>query len=142
MPDTPPSGAVVDTTTPPRDTSNEVDGSRPRVLNQDLSVHDAGRRGPRQLPGIFGLQQALAKTPSTNAARGNPNIALNAATMADQKASLAMQTCSTLAKVQIRTERWSRDLKINQEKAKYKSPADKKAVGYLIEEKFDLNELL
>ena len=141
--DTVPTDQIAKTPSP-KVTSNRVAGSRPptQSLNQDLSGHGAGGRGSQQLPGILGLQQNLRASPLPIAPRGNANFALNAASMADQKASLAMKTCSTLAKVQIRTERWSRDLKINQERAKYKSPSDKKAVGYLIEEKFDLNELL
>ena len=147
MPNSPPSTSRTTVPTDPgvvTTTPSRVTGSRPppQGLNQDLSAHAPGGQGPPQLAGIQGLQLSLDGNPSTNAARGNQNLALNAAAMADQKASLAMRTCDTLAKVQIRTERWSRDLKINQERAKYKSPADKKAVGYLIEEKFDLNELL
>ena len=71
----------------------------------------------------------------------NANFAMNLAAMADHRASLAMQACGTLAKAQIKADRWSRDLKINQEKAKFKAPADKKAISYLVEEKFDLKEL-
>ena len=72
----------------------------------------------------------------------NANFAMNLAAMADHRASLAMQACGTLAKAQIKADRWSRDLKINQEKAKFRAPADKKAVSYFVEEKFDLKELL
>jgi len=71
----------------------------------------------------------------------NANFAINSAAWAEQQAKLASQQCDALAKSYAKTERWSRDLKITQEKAKYKSPADKKAVEYLIEEDFDLREL-
>ena len=53
------------------------------------------------------------------------NFAMNVAAMADQRAFLALQTCGTLAKAQMRADRWSRDLKINQEKAKYRIHAVK-----------------
>ena len=72
----------------------------------------------------------------------NANFAMNMAAIADQRAILAMQTCGTLAKAQMRADRWSRDLKINQEKAKFRAPGNKKAVSYLVEEKFYLKELL
>ena len=71
----------------------------------------------------------------------NANYAMNSAAWAEQKARLASQQCEALAKSYAKTERWSRDLRINQEKAKYKAPADKKAVEYLVEEDFDLREL-
>jgi hypothetical protein len=71
----------------------------------------------------------------------NANYALNAANLAEQQARLATQNCNNLAKSFVKTERWSRDLKIVQETAKYKSPADKKAVEYLMEENFDLKEM-
>ena len=38
----------------------------------------------------------------------------------------------------MRADRWSRDLKINLEKANFRAPGDKKAVSYLVEEKFEL----
>lgn len=71
----------------------------------------------------------------------NANYAMNSAAWAEQQARLASQQCEALAKSYAKTERWSRDLRINQEKAKYKAPADKKAVEYLVEEDFDLREL-
>jgi len=71
----------------------------------------------------------------------NANYALNSAAWAEAQARLASQQCEALAKSYAKTERWSRDLRINQEKAKYKAPADKKAVEYLVEEDFDLREL-
>ena len=71
----------------------------------------------------------------------NANFALNAANLAEQQARLAMQNCNNLAKSFAKNERWSRDLKINQEMVKYKTPGDKKGVKYLMEEQFDLKEL-
>ena len=71
----------------------------------------------------------------------NNNYALNAANLAEQQARMAVQNCKNLAKSFVKTERWARDLKIEQETTKYKSPADKKAVEYLMEEHFDLKEM-
>ena len=71
----------------------------------------------------------------------NNNYAVNTARYAEQQSRMAAQHCESLAKANARTERWSRDLRITQEKAKYKTPADKKAIEYLTEERFDLKEL-
>ena len=53
------------------------------------------------------------------------NFAMNVAAMADQRAISSLQTCGTLAKAQTRADRWSRNLKIKQEKAKYRIHAVK-----------------
>ena len=120
--------------------------TEPQALDKDAAENSgAGAPISPRLPGILGLQQKAAdgNLPMfQNTAHRNVNLGFSAAAMAEQKANLALQTCGAVAKVQIRNERWSRDLKITQEKEKYKAPADKKAVGYLIEEKFDLKELL
>ena len=71
----------------------------------------------------------------------NNNFAMNRAMWAEQQAMLAMQQCEALKKAHGRAERWARDLRITQEQGKYKSPADKRPVGYLLEEQFDLKEL-
>ena len=71
----------------------------------------------------------------------NNNYAVNTARWAEQQARMASQHCENLAKAHARTERWSRDLKITQEKGKFKTPADKKVIEYLTEERFDLKEL-
>ena len=98
--------------------------------------------GPGLPVGQGGQGQAAAVLGNgMNNVHMNANFAMNLAAMADHRASLAMQACGTLAKAQIKADRWSRDLKINQEKAKFKAPADKKAISYLVEEKFDLKEL-
>ena len=140
MPSTPPASKA--TSTPPRE---EV-VTEPPALGKDAPVNSgAGAPISPRLPGILGLQQKAAGGNHPilhNTAHRNVNLGFSAAAMAEQKANLALQTCGAVAKVQIRTERWSRDLKISQEKGKYKAPADKKAVGYLIEENFDLKELL
>ena len=71
----------------------------------------------------------------------NTNFAVNAAMRAEHQSRLVTENYESLAKAHARSERWSCDLKINQEIVKYKSPADKMAVGYLIEEHFVLKEL-
>jgi len=71
----------------------------------------------------------------------NAHIVMNTATWAQQQAQIAVNSCEALAKSQAKSDRWARDLKISQVKARFDSPGDKKAVGYLTEEKFDLQEL-
>ena len=91
--------------------------------------------------GQGGLGPAAVLGNGMNNVHLNANFAMNVAAMADQRASLAMQACGQLTKAQVKADRWSRDLQINQENAKFKAPADKKAIAYLVEEKFDLKEL-
>ena len=139
MPPTP-TASKATTTTPGEEVVTEPPG-----LDKD-APENSGKGAPisPRLPGILGLQQKAAGGNHpifANIGHRNVNLGFSAAAMAEQKANLALQTCGAVAKVQIRTERWARDLKINQEKGKYRAPADKKAVGYLIEEKFDLKEL-
>ena len=142
MPPTLPSSKAKATTTTP----GEEVVTEPQALDKDAAENSgAGAPISPRLPGIMGLQQMAAggNLPIfDHTGHRNVNLGFSAAAMAEQKASLALQTCGAVAKVQIRNERWSRDLKITQEKEKYNAPADKKAVGYLIEEKFDLKELL
>ena len=45
-------------------------------------------------------------------------------------------------KVQANNLRFSREMMIEQAKSKFKAPADKRAIGYLMEEEFDLKELI
>ena len=45
-------------------------------------------------------------------------------------------------KVQANNLRFSREMMIEQAKSKFKAPADKRAIGYLMEEEFDLKDLL
>lgn len=71
----------------------------------------------------------------------NANYAVNSATWAQQQAILAVHSCEVLAKAQAKSERWAKDLKIAQVKARFENPGDKKAVEYLTEEKFDLKEM-
>ena len=98
---------------------------------------------PQNLGGaaVPGFNQAAVLGHGMNNVYMNANFAVNAAMRAEHQSRLVSEHYESLAKAQARTERWSRDLKINQEIAKYKSPADKMAVGYLIEEHFDLKEL-
>ena len=107
---------------------------------------------PHQIPGFQGQAQGFVGAGGLgpfavngngmNNVQLNGNMFMNIAAFADHKANLAMQTVDTLAKAQKRADRWSRDLCIKQEKAQFRSPSDKKAIEYLVEEKFDLKELL
>ena len=112
-----------------------------------------------QIGGLLGVQAGLGGQGAAQAGGGaqmppgqvlgngmqnallNANYALNTASWAEQEARAATQACSDLAKAQARAERWAKDLKITQEKQKYRSPSDKKGVHYLQEEFFDLKDL-
>ena len=125
----------------------------PQVIPGWLPPQGNAQQGPgQQLPGYFQHHQAqnyVGQAPQFNqgAAQGvynamlNNNFAMNRAMWAEQQAMLAMQQCEALKKAHGRAERWARDLRITQEQGKYKSPADKRPVGYLLEEQFDLKEL-
>ena len=109
------------------------------------------RRGhPHQIPGFpfypaqnyFG--QAQGQAPQWVGGQGfydNMNNYMNRAVVAEQQAKIAIQNCESLKGAQVRADRWAKDIKIKQEQDKYKSPADKRPVGYLMEEYFDLKEL-
>jgi len=125
-----------------------VGGGAPPVQPQHFGGAGHGFAGFNQGQGYVG-QQNFGAVPGQYAVYGhgmynvqhNANFAWTAASIADQKARMAMQNCDNLAKTFAKNERWAKDLKINQEMVKYKSPADKKAVKYLMEEQFDLKEL-
>ena len=100
-----------------------------------------GFAGHMNWGGAMGYGQYAVNGHGMQNVQWNGYHAYNAASVAEQQARLAMQNCKDLAQRFVKTERWSRDLKIEQETSKYKSPADKKAVQYLMEEHFDLKEL-
>ena len=95
---------------------------------------------PPQLPGMLGAGQQVQG--SVHSALWNSQYAFNkAAKWAKTQAQLTAQSCAALSKSMVKNERWARDLKISQEQSKFKAPGDRKAVGYLLEEGFDLKVL-
>ena len=56
----------------------------------------------------------------------NANFAVNQAAWAEQQARLAVHSCEALARAKAKSERWARDLKINQVKTRFDAPGDKK----------------
>ena len=60
---------------------------------------------------------------------------------AEQVATLAKNTCKELASNSAEAQKWARNLKIQQEKSKMSTPADKRSLGYILDEKFDLQDL-
>ena len=71
----------------------------------------------------------------------NGNYAINRANYAEQQTLLVSQQLKALKVDQAASTRFTQDLKIRQEQATYRTPSDKRAVGYLVEEQFDLKEL-
>ena len=59
--------------------------------------------------------------------------------LARQKAESAAELLELKEKLEF-SNHWARDLKVKQEQAKFREPADKKAIGYLCNEKLDLDE--
>ena len=59
--------------------------------------------------------------------------------LARQKAESAAELLELKEKLEF-SNHWARDLKVRQEQAKFREPADKKAIGYLCNEKLDLEE--
>lgn len=94
---------------------------------------------PPLFPGQLGAGQQLQG--SVHSALWNSHYAFSSARWAESQALSATQSCAALAKSMVKNERWARDLKISQEQSKFKSPGDRKAISYLLEEQFDLKEL-
>ena len=60
----------------------------------------------------------------------NYNVAFQAAIRAQGQANVALDSCMRLAKIQARADRGTREMRVKQEKAKYRNPADKKVNFY------------
>ena len=78
---------------------------------------------PPLFPGQLGAGQQLQG--SVHSALWNSHYAFSSARWAESQALSATQSCAALAK----------------EQSKFKSPGDRKAISYLLEEQFDLKEL-
>ena len=110
----------------------------PQAGQINANIQGVGGIGPQVPDSLGAARPAAVQGHGMNNVQFNANFGMNMAAIADQRAILDMQTCGTLAKAQMRADRWSRDLKINQETAKFRAPGDNKAVSYLVEEKFEL----
>ena len=106
--------------------------------HQPFNVPQGGVGGQ----GVFGgALQPPAHGGGQQNALWHSQQAYQAAWYAEQQAKFATQRCDALSDAVVRNERWARDLKISQEKAKFRSAADRKGVAYLVEEGFDLKEM-
>ena len=104
----------------------------PQAGQINANIQGVGGIGPQVPDSLGAARPAAVQGHGMNNVQFNANFGMNMAAIADQRAILDMQTCGTLAKAQMRADRWSRDLKLTRRRQNLEPLGIRKLLAILL----------